>query len=575
MATNPMTEPGFAGFRSPEAKQQFTVSAAVLAGAILIAQFVLPMWLAGLASGRGGQLWAIRMENVRAEGLVIWRGDLWYVSGEISSGFESRDSRLNNQLVRLTAGGPTTVCALGAGAVWLMPGGNDLWIISGDGLSRFDGKTVHYLPAKKLAGQISQPFLLNGRLSVVQEQAGTRSVQALAEDEWREVARIHVTDMAEASLVAGDLKVLTISDRPYVFCRKGGSVYCYNGFPGEKVAFPSGWEPVGFAGEAWTVASAGGRPAVFAVNAEKNSLASEIVEYNRGQDGWRKALLRKPGFPPRSIGAAFDEAKRATEILYQALPWSLNLLEAQNEKVIGSRRFGELIPRERGKLPPILLLPASSIALSLLLVVGFAYLMKVHRVDLYPGAGPEGKSPLAAAFRAGLPRSDDSMLRGAPPLFASLARRAVAFIIDAAIVVGPTLVALASTVWVLSRIEDRPELQGMLSLFSIVPIALLWAVVGTLLFCYTLGQWGRTPGKWAMGIRVVALDLRPCGFGRALLRTLALFLDIFILNCMVGVVLIGFTRNWQRAGDAFARTIVIRDGPQPISPMIDTPLESR
>ena len=59
-----------------------------------------------------------------------------------------------------------------------------------------------------------------------------------------------------------------------------------------------------------------------------------------------------------------------------------------------------------------------------------------------------------------------------------------------------------------------------------------------------------------MSIRVVGTDLRPCGFGRALIRNLLKLVDGFF-NFLVGILLVAFTPEWQRLGDLAARTIVI------------------
>jgi uncharacterized RDD family membrane protein YckC len=75
-------------------------------------------------------------------------------------------------------------------------------------------------------------------------------------------------------------------------------------------------------------------------------------------------------------------------------------------------------------------------------------------------------------------------------------------------------------------------------------------------FAVSEGFWGVTPGKWLVSIRVVGTDLRPCGFGRALLRNVLKLVDGFF-NFLVGVLLIAFTPEWQRLGDLAARTIVI------------------
>ena len=77
-----------------------------------------------------------------------------------------------------------------------------------------------------------------------------------------------------------------------------------------------------------------------------------------------------------------------------------------------------------------------------------------------------------------------------------------------------------------------------------------------LVLCQIEGTVGRTPGKWILGIKVVGTDLRPCGFGRALIRNVLKFVDGFF-NFMVGVLVVAFNENWQRVGDMAARTVVL------------------
>ncbi len=86
---------------------------------------------------------------------------------------------------------------------------------------------------------------------------------------------------------------------------------------------------------------------------------------------------------------------------------------------------------------------------------------------------------------------------------------------------------------------------------------LIWGLVCLLVFSLLEGKWGATPGKWAVRIRVLGTDLRPCGFGRALVRNLLKFIDGFF-NFMVGILLAALSENWQRVGDMAARTVVVR-----------------
>ena len=122
--------------------------------------------------------------------------------------------------------------------------------------------------------------------------------------------------------------------------------------------------------------------------------------------------------------------------------------------------------------------------------------------------------------------------------------------------------------WILPGIEDRPDARGLTYLMPLLFGGALWAVAAFLIFCYTLGRWGRTPGKWAMGIRVLGMELAPCGFARALLRSLLLIVDglLFMdgfLNFSFGALVIACTANRQRIGDMAARTIVVREAAQP------------
>jgi uncharacterized RDD family membrane protein YckC len=88
--------------------------------------------------------------------------------------------------------------------------------------------------------------------------------------------------------------------------------------------------------------------------------------------------------------------------------------------------------------------------------------------------------------------------------------------------------------------------------------AFLWALLVLMAYSYFEGRYGKTPGKWLLGIRVLGTNLQPCGFGRALLRNLLTFVDGFF-NFLVGALLVALTENWQRLGDLAARTVVVAD----------------
>jgi uncharacterized RDD family membrane protein YckC len=245
--------------------------------------------------------------------------------------------------------------------------------------------------------------------------------------------------------------------------------------------------------------------------------------------------------PLSTLGAAADDAGGCRLVYQQAFQWILctvNVVQLEGEKMILARRYGDMDPADR----PWALLPwAASDALSVALVAVLSALMKGSRTDSF--SGPNGWSAACA----------------------SLPRRALALLLDAALVLGPLVAAISGLFWILPGIEDRPDARAVTFLMELLLGGALWAAAGFFILCYSLGRWGRTPGKWAMGIRVLGLELAPCGFARALLRSLLLIVDGF-LTFSFGALMIACTVNRQRVGDMAARTIVIRE-PAPTPPV--------
>ena len=61
-------------------------------------------------------------------------------------------------------------------------------------------------------------------------------------------------------------------------------------------------------------------------------------------------------------------------------------------------------------------------------------------------------------------------------------------------------------------LEDETDMM----MFPFVMLAsfaftFVWSIFLLLVFSWTEGRWGLTPGKWIVGIRVVGTDLQPCG----------------------------------------------------------------
>jgi len=70
---------------------------------------------------------------------------------------------------------------------------------------------------------------------------------------------------------------------------------------------------------------------------------------------------------------------------------------------------------------------------------------------------------------------------------------------------------------------------------------------------------GRTPGKAALGLRVVAKDGSPVRFRHAVVRGFLTLVDVMLSSGVAAVLSILFSRDDQRLGDLAAGTLVIRE----------------
>jgi uncharacterized RDD family membrane protein YckC len=139
-------------------------------------------------------------------------------------------------------------------------------------------------------------------------------------------------------------------------------------------------------------------------------------------------------------------------------------------------------------------------------------------------------------------------------------RRALAQLVDLVPICAAAALPAIPTWRLFSDPESLVESGPLFPLhfFGLFIGAALAAMLVLVAYSYFEGRSGKTPGKWLLHTRVLGTDLRPCGFGRALLRNLLTLVDGFF-NFLVGALLVALTENWQRLGDLAARTIVVSD----------------
>jgi uncharacterized RDD family membrane protein YckC len=137
------------------------------------------------------------------------------------------------------------------------------------------------------------------------------------------------------------------------------------------------------------------------------------------------------------------------------------------------------------------------------------------------------------------------------------ARRAVAQVLDLLICYGVVLliglvVLLAAAGGGMMSGDIGGAAKAGMGLVLIALFAAQW-----LYFMVWEARYGRSPGKMAMGLRVVTTSGRPIGWRAAALRNLLRAADLLPTCYVVGVVSMAISSRFQRLGDLVAGTMVV------------------
>lgn len=141
--------------------------------------------------------------------------------------------------------------------------------------------------------------------------------------------------------------------------------------------------------------------------------------------------------------------------------------------------------------------------------------------------------------------------------------RLAAYLIDLCIKIGIWIV-----VFLLMSIAGV-ALGGMVAdgLLSLIAFFMEW-LYPTL---FEAGRWGATPGKRAVGLKVVQVTGSPITVGQAFLRNILRWIDAMpFFTYGFGMASCLATRRFQRIGDLAAGTVVIYDR-QPALPIVAAP----
>lgn len=136
-------------------------------------------------------------------------------------------------------------------------------------------------------------------------------------------------------------------------------------------------------------------------------------------------------------------------------------------------------------------------------------------------------------------------------------RRALAYLLDLLLCYG----ALAVVVFVAYLLA--PSLRiGTLGRAGTGVLLLVLFAIQWVYFVVWEGWTGRTPGKMAVGARVVTVAGRPIGWAEAVLRNLLRAADILPTAYVAGAVAMALSSRFQRLGDLVSGTmVVLAEGP--------------
>jgi uncharacterized RDD family membrane protein YckC len=543
MGTGSQLTPSAPGYLSEESKRRFTLIAGILGAAFFVAQFLLPMlimFMVMMPMMMGGQVSIADIDQA-----ALWRDDLWFVERTTKVNWSDPGKSAwplalrHVHLADLSDAGPALPLEA-TGTDWtpaLLPVGDRLWVIRADGASYYEGGALTRLSGGKRPPRASGPFQYGGRPAVISLGAHPTLSTLQAEGtqaEWS--AREFPLGLPSEGGSLRSLQAVEGSGGLYLFaevCTEEPErcSLSYREPEHEK------WLPLtedACSCVNWTAVALGSRPAV--VFSERDNGPAKHVTVARvapTEPRPEQIELDGKGLAWMRWRALSSEGRLL--LLSEGMPGSLRLAEVAGGRVVRSVKKAGALPFGPNMMLLMTIPQLLPIVLSLVLAFVLTIQMRRHRVQ-------------------------DYVFEGERRTFASLWQRALAQLVD----IVPFIAGFAVPTVSMSRMFSDPESlieRGPFFpflFFGLFLAAMVWGVLVLAVFSYFEGRFGKTPGKWLLGIRVLGTDLQPCGFGRAFLRNLLTFVDGF-LSFLVGALLVALTENWQRLGDLAARTIVVVD----------------
>lgn len=521
-------EPCLHGYLSAEHKKTFTITVGILGAVFFLAQFIIPIIVMMIAMPAMMATGVMSMKEARPGHGAYWAGKVWYPQEQVvPGGAETPDAAL----MALPAGPsktPDHAADIPFHKPRLLADSDRLWVIAAKGVGYFQDNRFFAYPDVQQLGDFSRPFLHNGLPAVIEDRPEGLRLMVFWDNAWQNELDFKIFSDERLSSI-DDIQVLSEGGRVHAFLKYKDTVYFREDLFTPPADGSDPWQAVAPAGSAWSSLISDGGPAVFIHSANEKAA---ITGYRKARDRW-EAFVVHPQFIASSMGAFPAGQPGGIVLVTEAFPGSLNLISIDNAKITAKAKYGDDFPFPKGFMAMMMVPQGLTMLMPLVLAIIFSALMRKHRVTYHETAS--ARKP-----------------------YASLTRRAFAQIIDALIMMSPLIFLYGMLVSSFFGSDDPFSFMqaGFLKILAIIFGAFFWLLLCIVIFSVMEGTLGYSPGKRVLGIRVLGTDLQLCGFWRALVRNLLMFVDGFF-NFMVGILVVALNEHWQRVGDMAARTVVV------------------
>jgi uncharacterized RDD family membrane protein YckC len=519
------------GYLSQEDKRKFTIRAGILGAVFFLAQFIVPFAVM-IAIMPLFVFSVFEMRMADPERGTYFDGAIWYVEKGIDVADNVKNPPKLKKIDLDDMDIPKDVEELNIEKPWLLGGEDRLWIINSSNIGWY-GKDGLVLSDGMQLGDICKPFLYEGKPAVVQSRPEGLSLLVWNEQQWQKICPIDLNTKERVNELHKNLQVLSEKNVLHFFIHYGDNLYYKTGRVNDMLQAGEEWQVICECSGKWQTAWIDNTPAVFYLGSRDYERCVLGLKFSENQ--WNQfysyniSMVEGIGIYPLPQTDKFA-------MLFQSFPGSMRLLMVKGATVTEKKRYGSDFPFPRSLFLVMFIPHGMMMLMPLILAIILSGMMRKYR-------------------------KCEHEVSGLSMPFASLARRAVAQMIDFLFIVGPGAIGYFLAMLPVFNMENMSSTTfiSVFIGFGLVIAGILWMFVCLFLFSYLEGRWGVTPGKWLLRIRVIGVDMKRCGFGRALIRNLLKFVDGFF-NFMVGVMVAALTENWQRVGDMAARTIVIYTG---------------